>query len=131
MPALNAFIHSCVASLTVGEDILMVNGWAEAGKTASVVASTIAPTAGRKNGFMTSILSSLLREDAWLCFERGLPRDTIELEQAESIEAADLEPVGFADAGGVEPIRRVIDVLQRPIGREQDTIGPDLKDRID
>ena len=55
---------------------------------------------------------------------------SIQFEQIDRVEPPDLEPVGVADAGPVEPICRVIDVLEWPVGREKDAIGADLEDRI-
>ena len=69
--------------------------------------------------------------DAWRtvpgCFWLS---NSIQFEQIDRVEPPDLEPVGVADAGPVEPICRVIDVLEWPVGREKDAIGADLEDRI-
>ena len=42
-----------------------------------------------------------------------------------------LQPVVLADRGIVEPDRGVIDVLERPVGREHDAVGADLEDGVD
>src|SRR4051812_1751886 len=54
-----------------------------------------------------------------------------EFEQAYRIGAADLFAIGLADARHVEPVGCVVDVLERPVGREQDAVGADLEDRVD
>src|ERR1700745_3467191 len=68
-----------------------------------------------------------LADSSWLLLALHL----IEFEQSDRVEPPDLAPVGVADARRVEPIGRVVDVLEWPVGREQDAVGPDLKDRID
>ena len=50
-----------------------------------------------------------------------------ELEQPLRIGAADLEPVVLADRAGIEPIGGVIDILERPVGREHDPVGAELE----
>src|SRR5512138_2541842 len=54
-----------------------------------------------------------------------------QLEQPFGVAAADLQAVGLADRAGVEPDRRMVDVLERPVGREHDAVGADLEHRID
>src|SRR5689334_24619388 len=61
----------------------------------------------------------------------GRLRRHVELEQAGRIAPADLEPVILAEAGAVEPVGRMVDILERPVDREQDAVGADFEDGID
>src|ERR1700712_3238630 len=53
------------------------------------------------------------------------------LEQPQRVFSSDLFPISFADGGAVEPLRGMIDVLERPIRGKQNSIGADLEQRID
>ena len=55
----------------------------------------------------------------------------LQFEKLDRIEPPDLESVCFADARNVEPIRRVVDVLEWPVGGEKDAVGTNFKDRVD
>src|SRR5260370_2632222 len=55
----------------------------------------------------------------------------IEFEQLEGVGAPDLDAVGFADAGRIEPLGGVVDVLEAPVGRKQDPLGAALQHRVD
>src|SRR6266571_2820240 len=67
-----------------------------------------------------------------LCDLAGLQRAVVfELEQPEGVIPSDLSSVRLADGCAVEPLRGVIDILEGPIRREQDSICADLKQGID
>ena len=51
----------------------------------------------------------------------------VELEQLQRVGATDLRAVDLRDRAGVEPSGGVVDVLERPVGREQDVIRADLQ----
>src|SRR5271169_205560 len=53
-----------------------------------------------------------------------------ELEQPPRIGAADLDAVILADRAGVEPKGGVIDILERPVGREHDPVAADFGERV-
>src|SRR5437762_10430751 len=55
----------------------------------------------------------------------------VELEQVDGIAPADLQAIVLADAGAVEPVGGMIDVFERPVDREQDTIRSYFEDGID
>jgi hypothetical protein len=44
----------------------------------------------------------------------------VELEQLQSVGATDLQAIHLRDRAGVEPSSGMVDVLERPVGREQD-----------
>jgi hypothetical protein len=48
-------------------------------------------------------------------------------EQPPRILPSDLLPVVLADRAGIEPHRGVVDVLERPVGREHDAVGADFE----
>src|SRR5580693_1904221 len=48
-------------------------------------------------------------------------------EQPPRVLAPDLHPIILADRAGVEPIGGVVDVLERPVGREHDAVGADFQ----
>src|ERR1700689_2344481 len=50
-----------------------------------------------------------------------------EPEQPPRILPADLRPVILADRAGIEPDRGVVDVLERPVGREHDAVSADFE----
>ena len=54
-----------------------------------------------------------------------------QLQKCLGVVPTDLLTVRFADRGAVEPLRGVIDILERPIRREQDSIATDLEQGID
>ena len=54
-----------------------------------------------------------------------------QLEKLARVIAADLAPIRFADWADIEPSRRMIDVLERPVGREHDAVRAEHQDRID
>src|ERR1051326_3507794 len=54
-----------------------------------------------------------------------------ELKQSPRIGAADLDAVVFADGAGVEPVGGVVDVFERPVGREHDAVGADFQHGVD
>ena len=54
-----------------------------------------------------------------------------ELKHAQRVVSSDLDPVRLADGGVVEPLRGVIDVLERPVRGEQNAIGSDFKQGVD
>src|SRR5262249_15374176 len=58
-------------------------------------------------------------------------RGSAQLEQLQRVGAADLAPVVLADRRGVEPLGGVVDVLERPVGGEQDAVGADLEHRVE
>src|SRR6185295_19274733 len=59
------------------------------------------------------------------------PHLSVQPEEPLGVAAADLQAVGLADRAGVEPDCRMVDVLERPVGREHDAVGADLEHRVD
>jgi len=53
-------------------------------------------------------------------------RRVFELEQGGRVKAPNLFPVNFAEARIVKPASGMIDVLERPVGREQDAVCANL-----
>ena len=62
---------------------------------------------------------------------RQSERQSFSLNSFSRIGAADLQAIGFADGRDIEPVRGVIDILEWPVGREQDAVGADLEDCVD
>src|SRR3569832_1769741 len=56
-----------------------------------------------------------------------LDGELLQFEQRPCIVAADLLTIDFGDRRRIEPVCRVIDVFERPIGRKQDSIRADFK----
>src|SRR6478752_2986726 len=46
-----------------------------------------------------------------------------QLEKSECVAPANLVPVILADGRGIEPLRGVVDIFERPIRRKHDAIG--------
>lgn len=61
----------------------------------------------------------------------GKRASQVQLKQLGRIGPSDLDPVALADCGNIEPIRRMIDVLERPVGRKQDAIGSHFQNGVD
>ena len=55
----------------------------------------------------------------------------VQLEQFDRIGPPDLEPVRRADGGDVEPFGRLVDILERPVGREQDAVRAELQHGVE
>jgi hypothetical protein len=57
----------------------------------------------------------------------GLPpcssSSKVQIEELDSIGSPNLQAIRFADGGGVEPVRRMVDIFEGPVGGKQDTIG--------
>src|SRR5579872_4985734 len=60
----------------------------------------------------------------------GLVSVIPELEQSPRVGAADLDAVVLADWARVEPERRMVDILERPVGREHHPVAADLGDGV-
>src|SRR5262245_54801066 len=78
---------------------------------------TVHQVRGVAVGFTSRIVESHLDSDCVAV----LPLEA-ELEEPDRVRAPDLHAVGFADACRVEPFGRVVDVLERPVGREEDAV---------
>ena len=59
--------------------------------------------------------------------KRSIPQP----EQPPRILPADLHPIVLADRAGIEPHRGVVDVLERPVGREYDAVVADFEHGIE
>src|SRR5947207_4657761 len=58
-------------------------------------------------------------------------RASVQLEQLARIIAPDLGAIGFADRTDIEPLRGVIDILERPVCRKHDAVRTQHQDRVD